>query len=86
MNSGGLQPVTTIHTVAAFQVPAIVAADRAKASRRFLEFYARSNIRNPRARRAYGRAVTEFLTWCDGRACRRSRPSSRFTSRGWDDI
>jgi site-specific recombinase XerD len=23
------------------------------------------NIRNPHPRRAYGRAVTEFLAWCD---------------------
>jgi integrase/recombinase XerC len=44
MNSGGLQPVTTVHPVAAFQVPAIVATD---------------------TRRAYGRAVADFLSWCE---------------------
>ncbi len=31
---------------------------------RFLEFFA-ANIRNPHTRRAYGRAVAEFLAWCD---------------------
>ena len=46
MNSGGLQPVTTVHPVAAFQMPAIVAASGEKAGMRFLEFFA-ANIRNP---------------------------------------
>jgi hypothetical protein len=31
---------------------------------RFLEFFA-ANIRNPHTRRAYGRAVAGFMTWCD---------------------
>ena len=35
-----------------------------RASLRFLEFFA-TNIRNPHTRRAYGRAVAEFLAWCD---------------------
>jgi integrase/recombinase XerC len=30
---------------------------------RFLEFFA-ATIRNPHTRRAYGRAVAEFLAWC----------------------
>ena len=34
--------------------------------RRFLEFFA-ANIRNPHTRRAYGRAVADFLAWCDNR-------------------
>ena len=33
------------------------------AGRRYVEFFV-SNIRNPHTRRAYGRAVTDFLTWC----------------------
>src|ERR1700689_257056 len=45
-------------------VPALVAAAGDRASRRFLEFFA-ANIRNPHTRRAYGRAVAEFLAWCD---------------------
>ena len=45
-------------------VPALIAAAGERASRRFLEFFA-ANIRNPHTRRAYGRAVAEFLAWCD---------------------
>jgi site-specific recombinase XerD len=45
-------------------LPALVAAAGEKASVRFLEFFA-ANVRNPHTRRAYGRAVTEFLAWCD---------------------
>jgi hypothetical protein len=46
MNSGRLQPVTTVHLVAAFQTPAMVAVYGKKADMRFLEFFA-ANIRNP---------------------------------------
>jgi site-specific recombinase XerD len=45
-------------------VPALIAASGARASLRFLEFFA-ANIRNPHTRRAYGRAVADFLTWCE---------------------
>ena len=45
-------------------LPALIAAAGDRASRRFLEFFA-ANIRNPHTRRAYGRAVAEFLAWCD---------------------
>jgi hypothetical protein len=45
-------------------LPALVAAAGKRASVRFLEFFA-DDIRNPHARRAYGRAAGEFLTWCD---------------------
>jgi len=45
-------------------VPALIAAAAGEhASRRFLEFFA-ANIRNPHTRRAYGRAVSDFLDWC----------------------
>ena len=44
--------------------PALIAAAGERASLRFLEFFA-ANIRNPHTRRAYSRAVAEFLTWCD---------------------
>ena len=45
-------------------VPALVAAAGERASVRFLEFFA-GTIRNPHTRRAYGRAVADFLTWCE---------------------
>jgi site-specific recombinase XerC len=46
-------------------LPALVTAGGDRASIRFLEFFA-STIRNPHTRRAYSRAITDFLTWCGG--------------------
>ena len=45
-------------------VPALVAAAGDRARLRFLEFFAAA-IRNPHTRRAYGRAVGDFLGWCE---------------------
>jgi site-specific recombinase XerD len=45
-------------------LPAVVIASGNRAGSRFLEFFA-ANIRNPHTRRAYGRAVGEFLAWCE---------------------
>src|ERR1039457_539634 len=47
-------------------LPALVAAAGDRASVRFLEFFA-AQIRNPHTRRAYARAVGEFLAWCETR-------------------
>ena len=55
------QPITQVQRST---VPALVAAAREHSKRRFLELFA-ANIRNPRKRRAYDRAVAGFLTWCD---------------------
>ncbi|WP_372501187.1 tyrosine-type recombinase/integrase (plasmid) [Tistrella mobilis] len=44
-------------------LPSLVAAAGDRAGIRFLEFFA-SNIRNPHTRRAYSRAVADFLDWC----------------------
>ena len=44
-------------------LPALVSAAGDRASARFLEFFA-ANIRNPHTRRAYSRAVSDFLA-CD---------------------
>ena len=44
-------------------VPALVASAGERAGIRFLEFFT-STIRNPHTRRAYSRAVTDFLAWC----------------------
>ena len=44
--------------------PAILAAAGARAQTRFCEFFV-SNIRNPNTRRAYARAIGDFLTWCE---------------------
>jgi len=47
-------------------LPALIAAAGEKASRRFLEFFT-AEIRNPHTRRAYARAVSRFLAWCEKR-------------------
>jgi site-specific recombinase XerD len=44
-------------------LPALIAGGGDQAAVRFLEFFA-ANIRNPNTRRAYGRAVGKFMTWC----------------------
>jgi site-specific recombinase XerD len=46
------------------RLPALVAAAGERAGTRFLEFFA-STIRNPHTRRAYARAVLDFLAWCE---------------------
>jgi hypothetical protein len=48
----------------ASKLPAIIGASGASAQTRFWEFFV-SNIRNPHTRRAYGRAVAEFLAWSE---------------------
>src|SRR4051812_41253467 len=49
--------------VAAPCLPEVVVASGEQASLRFLEFFV-SDIRNPHTRRAYARAVADFLIWC----------------------
>jgi hypothetical protein len=49
---------------ASSDLPTLITSDGDKASIRFLEFFA-ANIRNPHACWTYGRAVAEFLAWCD---------------------
>ncbi len=44
-------------------VPALITRAGEKAGSRYMEFFA-ANIRNPHTRRAYGRAVADFLAWC----------------------
>ena len=44
-------------------LPSFVTAGGPQASTSFLEFFV-SHIRNPNTRRAYGRAVGDFITWC----------------------
>jgi site-specific recombinase XerD len=55
--------MTQLTTLPSPPCPTLVAAAGDRAQRRFLEFFA-SAIRNPHTRRAYVRAVGEFLDWC----------------------
>jgi site-specific recombinase XerD len=48
----------------AARVPTLVSVAGDRAGLRFLEFFAAA-IRNPHTRRAYARAVGEFLAWCE---------------------
>ncbi|MCX2563678.1 tyrosine-type recombinase/integrase [Acetobacter thailandicus] len=45
-------------------LPALIATAGDSARQRFMEFFA-AQIRNPNTRRAYARAVSGFLSWCD---------------------
>lgn len=45
-------------------VPALIACEDKRAAERFIDFFAVS-IRNRNTRKAYMRAITQFLTWCE---------------------
>lgn len=47
-------------------LPTLITAGGERAQIRFLEFFA-ATIRNANTRRAYARAILDFLTWCEGR-------------------
>jgi integrase/recombinase XerD len=47
-------------------VPAIIAEAGERAAFRFVEFFT-ADIRNRNTRESYGRAVRDFLRWCEGR-------------------
>lgn len=65
MTAGQLQPVrAAAPPITALHAPALIAAAGEQAQVRFLEFFA-AKLRNPHTRRAYGRAVVDFLTWCE---------------------
>jgi len=50
-------------------LPALVVAGGAEAAERFIDFFT-SNIRNRHTRKAYGRAVNEFMQWCEAHGVR----------------
>ncbi|MEM6866792.1 MAG: tyrosine-type recombinase/integrase [Cyanobacteria bacterium P01_C01_bin.121] len=51
-------------------VPLLVAESGERASHKFVEYFI-GQIRNANTRRAYGRAVQQFLDWCEGRGAQR---------------
>ena len=53
----------------ATNLPALIIAEGEQAAERFIDFFT-SNIRNRHTREAYGRAVNEFLRWCEARKVR----------------
>jgi len=52
-----------VRIASAFPLPTLIVTAGDQATRRFLEFFA-ANIRNPHTRRAYSRAVADFMAWC----------------------
>jgi hypothetical protein len=58
-------PVNQLAPIAAAtRLPALIAVAGERATLRFIEFFT-ANIRNPHTRQPHGRAVAEFLAWCD---------------------
>lgn len=55
--------MNTVVAVPGLALPALIAIAGKSAETRFVEFFT-ANIRNPNTRRAYARAVNEFLNWC----------------------
>ena len=62
-------------------LPVLVTAAGERASIRFIEFFA-VTIRNPHTRRAYMRAVADFLAWCEDAGVRSETASRILTGRG----
>jgi site-specific recombinase XerD len=58
-----------IARIAAPALPVLVIAAGDRAGIRFMEFFG-ANIRNAHTRRAYTRAVTDFLAWCENAGVR----------------
>ena len=60
------EPVVVTDREADVVLPALIVDAGPDAVARFLEFFA-GRIANPRTRAAYGRAVGQFLAWCEAR-------------------
>ena len=70
------EPVVIADGEADVVLPALIVDAGPDAVQRFLEFFA-GRIANARTRAAYGRAVGQFLAWCEASA---SSPCARSTS------
>ncbi len=58
-----ISPAAALTTTGGPILPAIIADAGEQAARRFIEFFT-ATIRNGNTRRAYARAVGDFLAWC----------------------
>ena len=68
------EPVVVADGEAVVVLPALIVDAGPDAVARFLEFFA-GRIANARTRAAYGRAVGQFLAWCEARGLRLSEVS-----------
>ncbi len=66
-------------------LPALISASGDRAGVRFMEFFA-ANIRNPHTRRAYGRAVADFLAWCEDYGVRSIDQVQPLHVAGWIEL
>jgi site-specific recombinase XerD len=66
-------------------VPALIIAAGDRASVRFMEFFA-ANICNPHTRRAYSRAVADFLAWCEDYSVRSISQVQPLHVTGWIEL
>ncbi len=66
-------------------LPTLVAAAGDHAGLRFMEFFA-ANIRNPHTRRAYMRAVMDFLAWCEDHSVRSVAQVQPLHVAGWIEL
>jgi len=64
--SASLSILSPTNAANASLLPALIARDGERTSKRFIEFFT-ANIRNPNTRLAYARAVAQFLAWCEER-------------------
>ena len=64
-------------------LPVLITAAGEHATIRFVEFFA-STIRNPHTRRAYARAVADFLAWCADAQRRQHHGGAAAARRGLD--
>ena len=56
--------MTALTRITAPALPALLAADDDSARMRYIEFFT-VTVRNPNTRRAYARATSNFLIWCE---------------------
>lgn len=66
-------------------LPVLVATAEHRAQLRFLEFFA-AEIRNPHTRRAYVRAITDFLSWCAERGVKELGQIAPLHVAGWIEM
>jgi site-specific recombinase XerD len=71
--------------IASLPVSALIAVAGERASIRFMEFFA-ANIRNPHTRRAYRRAVADFLAWCEDVGVRSLAQVQPLHVAGWIEL
>jgi site-specific recombinase XerD len=77
--------VNQLVPITASPLPALISAAGDRAGLRFMEFFA-ANIRNPHTRRAYIRAVTDFLAWCEDHGVRSIAQVQPLHVAGWIEL